>query len=170
MKNEYTLKLGVDQLLLIEDILAAHEQKLLDRWDRGIDAKDNNINSLNNLRRIKEVILEEKGYFDDENCEEKVIGFKAEPLSKEKEENIKEEKIDIVEIYSQLNEDELHAAIEIAYEVMKEKFPKEDEQLEDLVCSLSETIKKFTDEEADALVESLLGIEEIRKKIIAKII
>ena len=166
MKEEYSLKLGVDQIILLEDLLAAHEQKLLDRWDRGIDARDNNINNLNNLRRIKESILEEKGYFADDDYKEKTIGFKPYPLPKdEKEERKKEEdvkEIDITDIYTQLSEEELQQAIEIAYEVMKEKFPKDKEQSEDLVRSLTKTIKNFTDEEVVALVKSLLEDERTK--------
>lgn len=166
MKEEYNLKLGVDQIILLEDLLAAHEQKLLDRWDRGIDARDNNINNLNNLRRIKESILEEKGYFADDDYKEKTIGFKPYPLPKdEKEESKKEEdvkEIDITDIYTQLTEEELQQAIEIAYEVMKEKFPKDNEQSEDLVRSLTKTIKNFTDEEVVALVKSLLEDERTK--------
>lgn len=163
MKEEYSLKLGVDQIILLEDLLAAHEQKLLDRWDRGIDARDNNINNLNNLRRIKESILEEKGYFTDDDYKEKTIGFKPYPFPKDEKEEIKKEEdvkeIDITDIYTQLSEEELQQAIEIAYEVMKEKFPKDDTQSEDLVKSLTETIKNFTDEEVVALVKSLLEDE-----------
>lgn len=163
MKEEYSLKLGVDQIILLEDLLAAHEQKILDRWDRGIDARDNN---LNNLRRIKESILEEKGYFADDDYKEKTIGFKPYPLPKdEKEERKKEEdvkEIDITDIYTQLSEEELQQAIEIAYEVMKEKFPKDNEQSEDLVRSLTKTIKNFTDEEVVALVKSLLEDERTK--------
>lgn len=166
MKEEYNLKLSVDQIILLEDLLAAHEQKLLDRWDRGIDARDNNINNLNNLRRIKESILEEKGYFADEEYKEKTIGFKPYPLPKDEKEEIKKEEdvkeIDIVDIYTQLSEEELQQAIEIAYEVMKEKFPKDNEQLEDLVETLTKTIKNFTDEEVIALVKSLLEDERTK--------
>lgn len=161
MEKDYNLLLSQEMVVYLEELLSSQEQKLLDRWDRGIDARDNNIQSINTVRRIRETLYEAQGYYDNPESTPRKIGFQAEPEPKKenKKEEVKMEEVDIVDVFDQLSEEDLKAAIDIAYELMEEKYPKEKPTEVDLVTSLTEVVAKFTDEEVQALVKTLVQDE-----------
>lgn len=127
---------------------------MLDRLDRGIDTGENNVNSINNIRLIKDNIYHAQGFFE-ESKSDKEIGFKLEANNEEKT-------IKLSDIYDQLKEDELLKALDTGHKILEEKFPKEIKE-KDIIDSLECSLNILTEEGLRSLIQVLIKDEKYNK-------
>lgn len=154
MKKTISISLVQECAVYLQELLSAQEQKLLDRLDRGIDTGENNVNSINNIRLIKDNIYDAQGFFE-ESKSDKEIGFKLEANNEEKT-------IKLSDIYDQLKEDELLKALDTGHKILEEKFPKEIKE-KDIIDSLECSLNILTEEELRSLIQVLIKDEKYNK-------
>lgn len=154
MKKTISISLVQECAVYLQELLSAQEQKLLDRLDRGIDTGENNVNSINNIRLIKDNIYDAQGFFEESNSD-KEIGFKLEANNEEKT-------IKLSDIYDQLKEDELLKALDTGHKILEEKFPKEIKE-KDIIDSLECSLNILTEEGLRSLIQVLIKDEKYNK-------
>lgn len=160
MKKTISISLVQECAVYLQELLSAQEQKLLDRLDRGIDTGENNVNSINNIRLIKDNIYDAQGFFE-EPKNNKEIGFKLETNNEEKT-------IKLSDIYDQLKEDELIKALDTGHKILEEKFPKEIKE-KDIINSLECSLNNLTEEGLRSLIQVLIKEEKYNKILMEEI-
>lgn len=160
MKKTISISLVQECAVYLQELLSAQEQKLLDRLDRGIDTGENNVNSINNIRLIKDNIYDAQGFFE-EPKNDKEIGFKLETNNEEKT-------IKLSDIYDQLKEDELLKALDTGHKILEEKFPKEIKE-KDIIDSLECSLNILTEEGLRSLIQVLIKEEKYNKILMEEI-
>ena len=160
MKKSISISLDQECAVYLQELLSAQEQKLIDRLDRGIDTGENNVNSINNIRLIKDNIYDAQGFFE-EPKNDKEIGFKLET-------NNEENTIKLSDIYDQLKEDELLKALDTGHKILEEKFPKEIKE-KDIIDSLECSLNILTEEGLRSLIQVLIKDEKYNKILMEEI-
>lgn len=160
MKKTISISLVQECAVYLQELLSAQEQKLLDRLDRGIDTGENNVNSINNIRSIKDNIYDAQGFFE-ESKNDREIGFKL-------EDNNEEKTIKLSDIYDQLKEDELLKALDTGHKILEEKFPKEIKE-KDIIDSFECSLNTLTEEGLRSLIQVLIKEEKYNKILMEEI-